>query len=328
MPITFWTFAAGYLAIIGCPPFSGFWTKDKIIEAAFDKGGTSGWIFGILRPARRRPHRVLHDPADGHDVLRREALGRRHPPARVAAHHDRADDGAGRGSVVGGYLLIFGGGVQHWLTPVVGTSVEEGVHTGQPDGAGLLTPAWSSPAASAAGYCCSRPARSRRVAPVAVSPITTAARRSLYGDAINETLLMRPGQYLTRALVFLDTRGVDGAVNGLAALLGGGSSRSQAVADRIRTFLRAVDAGRRRRPGRRAAAGEGRMSTVSLADRRRRRAPGGLGRPGRRCPATSRPRRSRRLPPSGGGPTRSPASQPVQRPVPSSRPTTRTAPST
>ncbi|MDX6200664.1 MAG: NADH-quinone oxidoreductase subunit, partial [Frankiales bacterium] len=48
MPITFWTFAAGYLAIIGAPPFSGFWTKDKIIEAAFDKGGTSGWIFGIL----------------------------------------------------------------------------------------------------------------------------------------------------------------------------------------------------------------------------------------------------------------------------------------
>src|SRR5439155_22891695 len=48
MPVTFWTFAAGYLAIIGCPPFSGFWTKDKIIEAAFDKGGTSGWIFGIV----------------------------------------------------------------------------------------------------------------------------------------------------------------------------------------------------------------------------------------------------------------------------------------
>ena len=58
MPITFLTFGAGYLAIIGFPGFSGFFSKDKIIEAAFDKGGTSGWIFGITAlvgaPASRR----------------------------------------------------------------------------------------------------------------------------------------------------------------------------------------------------------------------------------------------------------------------------------
>src|ERR1700735_458288 len=46
MPITFVTFAFGYLAIIGIPPFSGFFTKDPIIEAAFDKGGTSGALLG------------------------------------------------------------------------------------------------------------------------------------------------------------------------------------------------------------------------------------------------------------------------------------------
>ena len=36
---------------------------------------------------------------------------------------------------------------------------------------------------------------------------------------------MRPGQYLTRSLVYFDNRGVDGAVNGLAALVGGTSGR-------------------------------------------------------------------------------------------------------
>src|SRR5215468_11288189 len=46
MPITWGTFLLGYLAIIGCPPFSGFFSKDKIIEAAYDKGGTSGAILG------------------------------------------------------------------------------------------------------------------------------------------------------------------------------------------------------------------------------------------------------------------------------------------
>ena len=42
---------------------------------------------------------------------------------------------------------------------------------------------------------------------------------------VNESLFMRPGQWLTRALVWVDNRGVDGAVNGLAAGLGGSSSR-------------------------------------------------------------------------------------------------------
>src|SRR6201994_4006577 len=44
LPITFATFGLGYLAIIGIPPFSGFFTKDGIIDAAWAKGGTSGYI--------------------------------------------------------------------------------------------------------------------------------------------------------------------------------------------------------------------------------------------------------------------------------------------
>ena len=44
LPCTFVTFGIGYLAIIGIPPFSGFFTKDSIIDAAWEKGGTSGWV--------------------------------------------------------------------------------------------------------------------------------------------------------------------------------------------------------------------------------------------------------------------------------------------
>jgi len=51
LPITYVTFGLGYLAIIGIPPFSGFFTKDGIIEAAFDKGGTSGAILGTCAVA-------------------------------------------------------------------------------------------------------------------------------------------------------------------------------------------------------------------------------------------------------------------------------------
>jgi len=48
MPITFATFGLGYLAIIGIPPFAGFYSKDKIIETAFNAGGSKGIILGCI----------------------------------------------------------------------------------------------------------------------------------------------------------------------------------------------------------------------------------------------------------------------------------------
>jgi NADH-quinone oxidoreductase subunit L len=57
------------------------------------------------------------------------------------------------------------------------------------------------------------------------SLLTQAARKDLYQDQVNEALLMRPGIHLTRSLVFADGKGVDGAAGGLAALVGGTSSR-------------------------------------------------------------------------------------------------------
>ena len=68
-----------------------------------------------------------------------------------------------------------------------------------------------------------------RVPVLAVAPrgsvLTRAARADLYGDAFNESVLMRPGQWLTRLSVYFDSRGVDGLVNGLAATIGGTSGR-------------------------------------------------------------------------------------------------------
>jgi NADH-quinone oxidoreductase subunit L len=67
------------------------------------------------------------------------------------------------------------------------------------------------------------------VAPEPVSVLTGAARADLYGDKINEAVFERPGRHLTRALVFLDAKGVDGIVNGTAATIGGLSARIRKV---------------------------------------------------------------------------------------------------
>jgi NADH-quinone oxidoreductase subunit L len=228
MPVTFGVFVCGWLAIIGIPPFTGFFTKDKIIEAAFDKGGTSGWILGLAALIGAGLTAAYMTRA-----LVMTFLGKRRWEDDVHPHEAPTVMTVPMGvlgvmSLIGGYLLIFGGGVQHWLTPSVGPSVEEGVHTISPVVLSVITivvvllgigGAWV-----AYGV---RPVPATR--PEAVSPITVAARKNLYGDAFNEAVLMRPGQWLTRALVFFDNRGVDGAVNGAAAGFGGGSGRLRRI---------------------------------------------------------------------------------------------------
>ena len=68
--------------------------------------------------------------------------------------------------------------------------------------------------------------RQYAAAPVAVVPprgslLTRAARRDLYQDEVNDSLLVLPGQVLTRSLVYGDRQVVDGAATGLARLVAG-----------------------------------------------------------------------------------------------------------
>jgi NADH-quinone oxidoreductase subunit L len=83
--------------------------------------------------------------------------------------------------------------------------------------------------------------RGTALEPQPAGAIVTAARNNLYGDALNEALFEKPGIFLTRALVFFDNKGIDGAVNGLAALVGGGSGRlRRAQTGYVRTYALSV----------------------------------------------------------------------------------------
>jgi NADH-quinone oxidoreductase subunit L len=224
MPITFGVFVAGFAAIIGFPLATGFFTKDKIIEAALDKGGISGWSLGLCAligagltafyMTRALVMTFLGEKRWEDDVHPHESGWIMDWPMVILA-------GA---SIVGGFVLILGGALQHWLTPSVGPSVEEGVHTVSPIVLTCITLV-----VVALGVLGGWVAFGRKPIPVeppvGVSPVTTAARHKLYADDFNEAVFMRPGQWLTRALVFFDNRGVDGVVNGLAAGLGGSSAR-------------------------------------------------------------------------------------------------------
>ena len=220
MPITFVTFTLGYLAIIGVPPLSGFFTKDAIIEAAFAKGGTSGAILGsaaLLGAGITAFYmtRVMFMTFFGERRWAESAHPHEAPPVMTSPMVILAV-----GSVGAGGFLILGNRFMNFLSPLVGAP---------PVSRGLFTTAGiASLVLVVAGVAIAWAMYGRRpvpaVAPAGRFPVV-AARKDLYGDAFNESVLMRPGQWLTRLSVYFDNRGVDGLVNTLAATVGGSSGR-------------------------------------------------------------------------------------------------------
>ncbi len=227
MQITFVTFGFGYLAIIGVPPFSGFFTKDPIIEAAYHKGGTSGALLGtaaLVGAAITAFYmtRVMLMTFGGKRRWEDDAHPHESPPVMTAPMVVLAV-----GSLCGGAFLMLSNRLIDFLRPVVGTPPRAEGWAGIFSPLSLATLALVILAAAGAWAM-----YGRREVPVTAprgSFATVAARKDLYGDAFNESVLMRPGQWLTRLSVFFDNRGVDGLVNTIAATMGGSSGRLRKV---------------------------------------------------------------------------------------------------
>jgi NADH-quinone oxidoreductase subunit L len=231
MPITFVTFGLGYLALIGFPFLSGYFSKDAIIEAAFAQPGWQGWAFGGLATLAAGltafyMTRLMLMTFFGEQRWKELTTedGEHYHPHESPTVMTAPMILLAVGSVFAGFLLSQGELLAHWLAPSLGEleELEGGAlpHSVVP----ILVVAISAVGVLIAYLTVGRhPTPVQRPEPVSL-PVR-AARRDLYANAINEALIARPGTWLTRALVFFDNRGVDGAVNGAAALLGGSSGR-------------------------------------------------------------------------------------------------------
>jgi len=216
MPITFATFGLGYLAILGVPPFAGFYSKDMIIETAFNSGGIKGIILGsvtLLGAGITAFYmtRVMILTFTGKSRWDEEAHPHESPllmwlPMAILAI----------GSVSSGFLLSRGDALVNWLAPLF---AEHGEHSE------LLKPIVVSGLALvmvAIGVAIAFLKYSRQevasLAPDNVSVFTKIARQDLMQDRFNEAVFMRPGAQLTQVLVKTDEAVIDRAVCGVGQM--------------------------------------------------------------------------------------------------------------
>jgi NADH-quinone oxidoreductase subunit L len=232
MRITWITMMMGWLAIIGFPGLSGFWSKDKIIESAFVGEGWQPWVFGTVALLgagitafymSRLFFMVFHGEKrwttaeEGAEQHPHESPALMTVPMIVLAV----------GSVALGFLMNLGGGFVTWLEPVTG-HVEH--HEPVLPVPVIMVATIVLVLAGALIAWRMYGARSVPVVAPAGSALTRAARQDLYQDSVNEGVFMRPSQYLTRSLVYADSTAVDGAVMGIArgtSGLGGVVRRAQ-----------------------------------------------------------------------------------------------------
>jgi len=235
MPITFVTFGLGYLAIIGVPPFAGYFSKDKIIETALNAGGAKGIILGSIT--------LLGAAITAFYMTRLMILTftsskrwdeNQHPHESPALMWIPMSLLA-IGSVISGYLLYSGEALKHWLEPLF---EKHGEHTE------LLPPIVVSGLALlmvAIGVSIAvikyQLSDIDAVAPENVSVFTRIARRDLLQDDVNEALFMRPGQALTSALVKADESVIDGTVRGIGQMaVGSGSALRKSQTGFVRSY--------------------------------------------------------------------------------------------
>ena len=215
MPITSITFGLGYLAIIGVPPFAGFYSKDKIIETAFNAGGLQGVLFGsaallgavitAFYMTRLMLMTFFGNKRWAQGTEPHESPFLMWAPMAVLAV----------GSVASGYLLYSGKAIVKWLAPVVDKNQHE--HTEFLPPIVVTTLAVVAVIIGVSIAFIKYRGELSESAPSEVSIFTRVTRRDLLQDDANEFLFMRPGQKLTQLLVKTDESVIDGAVRAVGS---------------------------------------------------------------------------------------------------------------
>ena len=234
MVVTWVTFGLGWLAILGVPPFSGFWSKDKIIESAFVGEGWQPWILGgaaLLGAGitafymSRLFFMTFHGRARWTDDQHpHESPWLMTVPMIILAV----------GSAFLGLFLAVGNRFTHWLEPVTGHVEHHDPVLSVPV---IMTATLVLVALGGLLAWWMYVRHDVSVDDSSPSLAVLTARNDFFQDSVNRAVFEHPGKHLTRTLVYADATIVDGAINkqaaGFAKL---GEVTRQAETGNVRTY--------------------------------------------------------------------------------------------
>ena len=214
MPVTFVTMAIAWLAISGIPPLAGFWSKDEILGAVFERGGLWQVLWGVglvtalltaFYMTRMMWLTFFGQPRWTEGVEPHESPRLMTVPLMVLAGL----------SVVGGLVNTpFRTSLEHFLDPVF-----EGLHLAHaPDGSVAWILAAVSVAAGVIGISMAV-LRYRAKVPAEDGLGWKLLGNGYYVDDMYAGVFARGGKLGAAWLAFrFDARGIDGAVEGVGAL--------------------------------------------------------------------------------------------------------------
>lgn len=225
MPITAATFIVGWLAIAGVPPFSGFWSKDEILLAAFEVNGIGPllWLVGLVTALltayymSRQTFLVFFGAKRWEDGVHPHESPATMTAPLVLLAIAAAAGGALNLPLVSDWLVL-----EHFLEPVLAhphhftssTAVKVTLAViataGAVIGIGLAAVFWLG-----RDNPLSRRARSERLEPNVLT-------EAMYVDATVSSFVAGPGTKSFEAAAQADARFVDGAVNGVGRLVRAG----------------------------------------------------------------------------------------------------------
>jgi NADH-quinone oxidoreductase subunit L len=242
LPITYWTFLIGALAISGVPLLSGFFSKDEILFRTYTSGHTLLWMVGLLTALLtaiymfRIVFLAFHGP-------RATPENHEHPANHPNPEHHHLHDAPPAmalalvvlavGSVVAGYAglpSILGGGdwFARYLEPSFGAApVEEVVEHGVEATLMLVSIAVAIAGIGIAAYLFLKNRRAADAFADRFSGVRTVLLNKYYVDEIYDATVVQPIRIVSEEGLWkiVDVKLIDAAVNGVGQTVAGSSDR-------------------------------------------------------------------------------------------------------
>jgi NADH-quinone oxidoreductase subunit L len=264
LPVTYWTFLVGALAISGVPLLSGFFSKDEILFRTYTSGHTLLWVIGLLtalltavymfrivflafhgpsRSASARPAGDAHSANPAHPANLEHHLHDA-PPAMALALVVLAI-----GSAVAGYAglpSILGGGdwFARYLEPSFGPApVEEVVAHGLEWTLMLLSIVAAIAGIGVAAYFFLKNRRAADEMAERFSGLRTLLLNKYYVDEIYDATIVQPIRIVSEDGLWkvVDVKLIDAAVNGVGQTIVGSSERLRHIqTGSVRTYAASV----------------------------------------------------------------------------------------